>query len=163
MDNQLIPFNPNETSIVLYETPNGEVKLDVRMQNETVWLNLNQMAMLFDRDKSVISRHLRDIFKSGELDEKEVVAFFATTSQHGSVKGLTQTHNVKYYNLDMIISLGYRVNSKRGVEFRRWSSKVLKAYILRGYAINDHIRREQIAELRQLVQVVVNLINQQNQ
>ena len=144
----------NRGEIIIYRAEDNTVQLDVRMENETVWLSLNQMAMLFDRDKSVISRHIKRIFEIEELNPKEVVAFFATTTQHGFMKGQTQLHEVAYYNLDMIISIGYRVNSKRGVQFRQWSTKILKDYLVKGYAINEKLRREQLSDLRQLVQIV---------
>ena len=146
--------NANRGEIIIYRAEDNTIQLDVRMENETVWLNLNQMAMLFDRDKSVISRHIKRIFEIEELNPKEVVAFFATTTQHGFMKGQTQLHEVAYYNLDMIISIGYRVNSKRGVQFRQWSTKILKDYLVKGYAINEKLRREQLSDLRQLVQIV---------
>ena len=146
--------NINRGEIVIYRAADNTVQLDVRMEKESVWLNLNQMAQLFDRDKSVISRHIKRIFETEELMPKEVVAFFATTTPHGFMKGQTQQHEVAYYNLDMIIGVGYKVNSKRGVQFRQWANKVLKDYLIRGFAINDKLRREQLSDLRQLVQIV---------
>jgi prophage maintenance system killer protein len=149
-------MTPNEDrgEIIIYRAPDNTVQLDVRMAQETVWLNLNQLSLLFDRDKSVISRHIKSVFASNELSTEEVVAFFATTTRHGSMKGKKQQHEVTYYNLDMIISIGYRVNSKRGIEFRRWASRILKDYIIKGFAINEKMRREQLSDLRQLVQIV---------
>ena len=144
----------NRGEIIIYRAEDNTVQLDVRMEQETVWLTQDQMASLFGRDKSVISRHIKRIFETEELVPKEVVAFFATTTPHGFMKGQTQRHEVTYYNLDMIISVGYKVNSKRGVEFRRWATKILKDFLIKGYAINDKIRREQLADLRQLVQIV---------
>ena len=146
--------NENRGEIIIYRADDNSVQLDVRMEKETVWLNLNQMAVLFDRDKSVISRHIKSIFETKELKAEEVVAYFATTTPHGSMKGKTQQHEVAFYNLDMIISIGYRVNSKRGVQFRQWSTKVLKDYLIKGFAINEKLRREQLSDLRQLVQIV---------
>ena len=108
---------------------NGELKLEVSMKDETVWLSLDQMAELFDRDKSVISRHIKNILED-ELDNS-VVANFATTAKDG------KTYQVDYYNLDMIISVGYRVKSKNGIIFRKWATKVLKEYLIKGYAINQ--------------------------
>ena len=127
----------NRGEIIIYRAEDNTVQLDVRMENETVWLSLNQLAMLFDRDKSVISRHIKRIFETEELNPKEVVAFFATTTQHGFMKGQTQLHEVTYYNLDMIISVGYRVKSQNGIKFRKWANKVLKDYLLKGYAVNQ--------------------------
>lgn len=144
----------NKGDIVIYRTTDNQVQLDVRLEHETVWINADQMANLFQRNKSTISRHINNILESKELNEKEVVAFFATTTQHGSIKGKTQTHIVAYYNLDMIISVGYRVNSIRGVQFRQWASKIIKNYLIKGYAINEKIRKNQLIELRQLVQIV---------
>ena len=120
----------NRGEIIIYRAEDNTVQLDVRMEDETVWLSLNQMAQLFGRDKSVISRHIKRIFESEELKPEEVVAFFATTTPHGFMKGQTQRHEVTYYNLDMIISVGYKVNSKRGVEFRRWATKILKDFLV---------------------------------
>ena len=108
-------------SIILYTTPDGESKIEVTLQNETVWLTLDQMAELFQRNKSTISRHIKNIFETGELNKELVVTLFATTTQHGAIEGKTQTHIVEFYNLDMIISVGYRVNSYRGVQFRQWA------------------------------------------
>lgn len=109
------------------------------MQNETVWLTLDPMAELFQRNKSTISRHVKNIFECGELDENVVVAFFATTTRHGAIANKVQTHNVAFYNLDMIISVGYRVNSYRGVQFRMWATNVLKEYLIKGFAMNDEL------------------------
>ncbi len=120
--------------IVLFENQN--VKLEVNVNDETVWLTQNQMAQLFNRDKSVISRHIKNVLKE-ELAGEMVVANFATTSEHGAVKGKKQTHIVEYYNLDVIISVGYRVKSKNGIIFRKWANKVLKNYLIKGYAINN--------------------------
>ena len=106
--------------ILLYQTPDGESRIEVRLQGETVWLSLDQMAELFQRNKSTISRHIKNVFEVGELEKEVVVAKYATTTQHGAIEGKTQTHDVDYYNLDMIISVGYRVHSYRGVQFRMW-------------------------------------------
>lgn len=120
--------------IILFE--NQGVKLEVNIQDDTVWLSLDQMAKLFGRDKSVISRHIKNAL-SEELVDEVVVANFATTTEHGAIPGKTQTHMVTYYNLDMIISVGYRVKSKNGVIFRRWANKILKDYLIKGYAVNE--------------------------
>ena len=120
--------------IILFE--NQGVKLEVNMQDDTVWLSLDQMAKLFGRDKSVISRHIKNAL-SEELVDEVVAANFATTTEHGAIPGKTQTHMVTYYNLDMIISVGYRVKSKNGVIFRRWANKILKDYLIKGYAVNE--------------------------
>jgi hypothetical protein len=125
--------------ILLYQTPDGVTKIEVKLQNETVWLSLDQMAELFQRNKSTISRHIKNVFEEGELNRELVVAKNATTTQHGAIDGKTQTHNVEYYNLDMIISVGYRVHSYRGVQFRQWATSVLKEYIKKGFVLNDEL------------------------
>ena len=126
----------NENEIVLFETEDKEIKLHVTVEQDTVWLNRNQMAELFDRDVKTIGKHINNAIAE-ELSDQVVVAKFATTTQHGAIEGKTQTHMTEYYNLDVIISVGYRVKSQRGIEFRRWANKVLKDYIINGYAIND--------------------------
>lgn len=131
-------------SIELYKSSNGETQIEVRFEKETVWLSLNQMAELFGRDKSVISRHLRNIFSTDELDKNAVVAKNATTALDGKV------YQVDYYNLDAIISIGYRVNSKQGTQFRIWATKRLKEYLVQGYAINQG----RLAELNRLIQII---------
>lgn len=127
-------MDEKKNEIILFE--NQGVKLEVNLKDETVWLNLEQMSELFSRDKSVISRHIKNAL-SEELHGEQVVANFATTTKHGAIKGKTQTHNVDYYNLDMIISIGYRVKSSQGVAFRKWANKILKDYMLKGYAVNQ--------------------------
>ena len=121
-----------KNEIILFE--NQGVKLEVNLKDETVWLNLEQMSELFRRDKSVISRHISNIFKEGELDKNSTVANFATVQNEG---GRSITRNIDYYNLDMIISVGYRVKSQRGIVFRQWATKILKDYMLKGYAVNQ--------------------------
>ena len=125
--------------IILYQTQDGENKIEVTLANDTVWLTADQMAELFQRNKSTISRHVRNIFEEGELNKDMVVAKYATTSQHGAIEGKEQTHLVDYYNLDMIISVGYRVKSHRGVQFRIWATKVLKEFLTKGFALNDEL------------------------
>lgn len=127
-------MNEKNNEIILFE--NQGVKLEVNLKDETVWLNLEQMAELFGRDKSVISRHIKNAL-SEELDGEMVIAKFATTTKHGAIEGKTQTHLVDYYNLDTIISVGYRVRSKNGIIFRKWANKILKEYMLKGYAVNQ--------------------------
>lgn len=123
-----------KNEIILFE--NQGVKLEVNLKDETVWLSLEQMARLFQRDKSVISRHIKNALAE-ELKDEQVVAKFATTTKHGAIEGKTQTHIVEYYNLDVIISIGYRVKSENGVVFRKWANKILKDYMLKGYAVNQ--------------------------
>ena len=151
----------NENQIVIYKTNDGRTAIDVRMENETVWLTQAQMAQLFQKDRTVIGRHIRNVFKEGELDERVVCANFAHTTQHGAIKGKQQRQEVVLYNLDVIISVGYRVKSQRGVQFRQWANRVLKDYLLKGYAVNEKIRRNQIGELRQLVQMVGRTLQNQ--
>lgn len=136
--------------IVLYQAPDGRVQLDVRLDRDTIWLNLNQMAGLFDRDKSVISRHLRNVYESDELARETTIAFFATVQEEG---GRAVTRQVEYYNLDAIISVGYRVNSRRGTQFRIWATQVLRDHLLQGYTAN--VRR--LAALQQTVRLVGTL------
>lgn len=145
----------NKGEIILYVTPDGQTKIDVTLVNETVWLTLDQMATLFQRNKSTVSRHIKDAFESGELEKESVVAFFATTAADG------KQYDVAYYNLDMIISIGYRVHNYRGVQFRKWANSILKQYLVKGYAVNERMRREQIAELRQLVGMLGRTIQNQ--
>ena len=128
--------------IIIYQTEDGLTKIDVSMQDETVWLTQEQMAELFQRDKSTISRHIKNIFAEGELDEKVVVAEFATTSQHGAIEGKVQNNITRFYNLDVIISVGYRVKSQRGVQFRIWATNILKEYIKKGFAMDDDRLKE---------------------
>ncbi len=132
-------FDFKENEIVLYQ-PNDAVHLEVRMADETVWLSRIQMAELFDRDIKTIGKHIANA-RHEELKGQVVVAKFATTTQHGAIQGKTQTHLTEYYNLDVIISVGYRVKSNRGVEFRKWATSVLKDYLLKGYSINQRIER----------------------
>ena len=122
--------------IILYQTQGGEAKIEVRLANETVWLTADQMAELFQRNKSTISRHIKNIYESGELEQNRTVAFFATVQDEGRRK---VERNLAYYNLDMIISVGYRVNSHRGVQFRQWATQVLKEYMIKGFVLNDEL------------------------
>lgn len=138
-----------KNEIILFE--NQGVKLEVNLKDETVWLNLEQIAKLFKRDKSVISRHIKNALLE-ELKDEQVVAKFATTTKHGAIEGKTQTHIVDYYNLDMIISIGYRVKSTQGVIFRKWATKILKDYMLKGYAVNQK-RLEYLEKTVQLIDI----------
>ena len=137
--------------IIIYQTEDGQTQVDVRMENDTVWLTTSQMATLFEREESNIRRHVINVFKEGELEKANNVHFL-------HVNGVKKP--VPFYNLDVIISVGYRVKSQRGVKFRQWANKILKQYLVKGYAVNDRLRRDQLGELRQLVQV--NMINQYN-
>jgi hypothetical protein len=131
MKNEIILYRPNE----LVE------HIEVRIEDETVWLNRNQLALLFGRDVKTIGKHINNIFREGELFKDVVVANFATTTQHGAIKEKTQINIVEFYNLDVIISVGYRVKSKEGTQFRIWANRVLKDYLLKGYAINQRMNR----------------------
>lgn len=122
--------------VILYQTPDGESKIEVRLENDTVWLSADQMAELFQRNKSTISRHVKNVLEDGELEEASTVAFFATVQNEGDRK---VERKIAFYNLDMIISVGYRVHSHRGVQFRIWATKVLKEYIVKGFAMNDDL------------------------
>ena len=143
-----------ETKIVIYEDVNGEIKLDVSLENDTLWLSQKQLEVLFDRDKSVISRHIKNIFKDEELDKNSVVAKNATTATDGKI------YQVEYYNLDMIISLGYRVNSKRATSFRVWATKILKDYIINGYSINNkRLQQKGLKELNETISLLKDTIS----
>lgn len=138
-----------KTEIVLFETEDKKVALPVEIKDDTVWLNRNQMAELFDRDVKTIGKHVNNALKEELSDEDSVVAFFATTASDG------KTYQMEYYNLDVIISVGYRVKSKRGVEFRRWANSVLKQYILQGYAVNQK-RIQQLGEVIRIMKRTEN-------
>jgi len=143
----------NDKDIVIYQSLNGKISFDVSVKGKTIWLSLNQIANLFERDKSVISRHLKEIYKSGELDEKSTVAFFATVQQEGN---RDIQRNIAYYNLDVIISVGYRVNSKIGTHFRIWATNTLKQHLINGYTINEKRLKEyksKIDELRKIIEL----------
>ena len=122
--------------IILYQTPDGESKIEVRLENDNVWLSADQMAELFQRNKSTISRHIKNVLEDGELEEAATVAFFATVQNEGERK---VERKIAFYNLDMIISVGYRVHSYRAVQFRIWATKVLKEYIVKGFVLNDDL------------------------
>ncbi len=134
--------------VIIYKSQSGESHLEVKLKDETLWLSLNQLTQLFERDKSVISRHIKNIFAEGELDKNSVVAFFATTATD------KKTYQVENYNLDAIISLGYRVNSKRGTQFRIWATQTLKNHLVKGYTINEKRLQEQQEKFNELHQTV---------
>lgn len=123
--------------LILYQNADGTIKLEVRIENETVWLSQEQMSNLFGKARSTISEHIKNIFAEGELDEKVVVRKFRITTQHGAMAGKTQEVEVNAYNLDVIISVGYRVKSHQGTQFRIWATQRLKKYIIKGFALND--------------------------
>ena len=144
--------------IVIYQSEDGKTQLDVKLEGETVWLTQTQMSELFQTDRTVINRHIRNIYKSGELEEEATCAKNAQVRIEGN---RTVSRSIPYYNLDMIISVGYRVNSIRGVRFRQWANSVLKQYLIKGYAVNERIRKQQISGLRQMVQVLGRTLLQQ--
>ena len=146
--------------IIIYQTEDGQTQVDVRMENDMIWLTRQQIAVLFGRDYKTISKHINNALKE-ELADSVVVAKFANTTQHGAIEGKTQTHEIDYFNLEVITSVGYRVKSKRGVQFRQWANKVLKQYLIKGYAVNERLRKEQIGELRQLVGMLGRTIQSQ--
>ncbi len=139
-----------KTKLVIFRASDKNIKLDVNIEDDTVWLSLEQMSELFERNKSTISRHIKNIFLEDELLQDSVVANFATTANDGKI------YNVAYYNLDVIISVGYRVKSKRGVEFRKWANNILKDYILKGYAVNNN----RINQLGEIVRIMKRANNQ---
>ena len=140
--------------VALFVAPDGQIRLDVRLERETVWLSLGQMAELFGRDKSVISRHLRNIFETGELDRRAVVAKNATTAADG------KTYQVEYFDLDAILSVGYRVNSKRGTQFRTWATRTLRDHLVQGYTLNERRLREKgLAEMEQAMRLLAHTLS----
>jgi prophage maintenance system killer protein len=146
----------NNSQIEIYQLDNGNTEISVKLEDETVWLNLNQLVDLFQRDKSVISRHISNIFKENELDKISVVAKNATTASDGKI------YQVDYYNLDVIISVGYRIKSKRGTQFRLWANKVLKDYLIKGFSINEKKlsqQNKQLKELQETVKILGKVLN----
>ena len=147
--------NELNNKIVIYQSKDGHTQLDVKLEGETVWLNRQQLAELFDRDVKTIGKHINNALKEELNDGIATVAKFATVQTEGTRQ---VTRNVEYYNLDMIISVGYRVKSKRGVEFRRWANSVLKDYLIKGYAINQHIREKNYQQMVQLVRSMARTV-----
>lgn len=144
------------SEIIIYESGNNQIEVSVQFEKETVWLNLNQVATLFDRDKSVISRHLNNVFKNNELDRNSVVAKNATTASDG------KTYQVEYFNLDAILSVGYRVNSKQGTQFRIWANSILKDYLVKGYAINQkrlEQKEQEVKLLKDGIQILTRTVS----
>ena len=146
--------------IVIYQTTDGQTQIDVRMENETVWLTQAQMADLFQTDRTSIVRHINNIYKSEELEREATCAKIAQVQIEGKRK---VNRNIPYFNLDMIISVGYRVNSKRGTQFRIWANKVLKDYLIKGYAINNRLSVQKYEELSQLVHLLGRTINNEKE
>lgn len=146
----------NKGEVIIYQTPDGHTVIDVKLENESIWLNLIQISTLFEKDKSVISRHLKNIYNEGELDRQATVAKNATVQKEGNRDVIRE---MEYYNLDAILSVGYRVNSKRGTQFRIWANNVLKDYLVKGYAVNEKRLQEQSRQLEELKQTVKLLGN----
>lgn len=142
--------------IIIYQSEDGKTQLDVKLEKETVWLTQKQIAELFGTKRPAITKHLKNIYASEELTEESTCSILEHMGNDGR-----QSYNTKYYNLDAILSVGYRVNSKNATRFRQWANSVLKQYLVKGYAINENIRKHQIAELRQLIQVLGRAIQQQ--
>ena len=146
----------NSSNIRIYQAEDGKTEINVQLDNETVWLSLKQMVDLFERDKSVISRHINNIFKERELERESVVAKNATTALDG------KTYQVDYFNLDVVISVGYRIKSQRGTQFRIWANSILKDYLINGYALNEKRlsqQNEQLKELQESVKILGNVLN----
>lgn len=139
---------PQRGEIILYQTADGRTKIDVKLENETVWLTQTQLCLLFDKSKSTISEHISNIFKEGELVEESVVRNFRTTATDG------KPYDTKFYNLDVIISVGYRVKSQRGTQFRIWANSVLKDYLIKGYAVRNDLAQQKYDDLKALVDVM---------
>ena len=151
----------NDNQIVIYKDENNFIQLEVRIDGDMIWLTRQQLATLFDRDYKTISKHINNALKE-ELADSMVVAKFATTTQHGAIEGKTQTHEIEHFNLEMVTSVGYRVKSSRGVQFRKWANNVLKDYLVKGFAVNERMRHEQLGELRQLVGVLGRTLQSQH-
>ena len=149
-----------EDKIVIYKDKNNSIQLEVKLDGDMVWLTRQQIATLFGRDYKTISKHINNALKE-ELADEVVVAKFENTTQHGAIEGKTQTHELEYFNLEMVTSVGYRVKSSRGEQVRKWANKILKDYLVKGYAVNERIRKEQIGELRQLVGMLGRTIQNQ--
>lgn len=147
-----------QDQIVIYQTEDGKTQIDVRLENETVWLTQTQMAQLFKSSRTNVLEHIQHIYEDEELEKEATCRNFRQVRQEGK---RTVNRAIIMYNLDMIISVGYRVNSKRGVKFRQWANKVIKDYLIKGYVVNERIRHEQIGELRQLVGMLGRTIQNQ--
>ncbi|MGV8139204.1 MAG: RhuM family protein [Mangrovibacterium sp.] len=153
-----------ENKIEIFVTADNETEIKVQFDADTVWLNQSQMAELFNRDRSVITRHISNIFKERELEKKVVSAKFAHTTQHGAIKGKEQLKETEYYNLDVIISVGYRVKSQRGTQFRQWATQRLKDYLVQGYAINEKRlaqKQQEVEYLKTGIRILNRAIEQQ--
>ncbi|MDR0750171.1 MAG: virulence RhuM family protein [Tannerellaceae bacterium] len=145
----------NTKDLVIYQTQDGEISMNVLVEGDTVWLTQAQMVMLFDSSKANVSEHIRNIYTTEELKEKSTVRKFRTVRQEGKREIV---RNIDYYNLDMIIALGYRINTKRGTQFRIWANSVLKDYIIKGYAVNEKVKSEQLDDLKQTIKLLSNVL-----
>ncbi|MDP1629090.1 MAG: RhuM family protein [bacterium] len=148
--------NINKGEIVIYQTPQKEVKLDVRLEKETVWLTQKQIAVLFDKNIPTINEHIKNIFKEGELQENSVIRNFRITAADG------KTYKTQFYNLDVIISVGYRVKSHRGTQFRVWATKTLKEHLIKGYTINEKRLLEAKEKFKEL-QTAISFLQEKSQ
>jgi prophage maintenance system killer protein len=149
--------------IIIYESSTNQIEVSIQSEKETVWLTQEQLSVLFERDRTVIGRHIRNIFKEKELDEKVVCAKFAHTTQHGAIQGKIQSKDVKYYNLDVIISVGYRVKSLQATKFRIWANSILKDYLVKGYAINQKRldqKEQEVKVLKSGIQILSRAIEE---
>ena len=146
--------------IIIYEDSNNSIQLEIKLDGEMIWVTRQQLATLFGRDYKTISKHINNALKE-ELAGEPVVAKFATPKKYGRQEGFTQTHEIEYFNLEMVTSVGYRVKSNRGVQFRKWANRILKDYLIKGYTINERLRKEQIGELRLLVGMLERTIREQ--
>ncbi len=151
--NRNTPVSGDKGEVIIYQSAGKLPSLEVRLEQESLWLNLNQIAALFERDKSVISRHLRNVYREEELSRSSTVALFATVQTEG---GRTIERQVEYFNLDAILSVGYRVNSKRGTQFRIWATSILREHLVKGYTANER----RLKELRQTLKLVENVLEQ---
>jgi prophage maintenance system killer protein len=152
--------------IIIYESSTNQIEVSIQSEKETVWLTQEQLSVLFERDRTVIGRHIRNIFKEEELDEKVVCAKFAHTTQHGAIQGKVQSKEVKYYNLDVIISVGYRVKSKQATKFRIWANSILKDYLIQGYAINQkrlEQKEQEVKVLKSGIQILSRAIEEKTE
>ncbi|MBR2477344.1 MAG: virulence protein RhuM/Fic/DOC family protein [Bacteroidales bacterium] len=151
----------NNSFIEIYRSPEGDVQLNVKLENDTVWLNRQQMADLFNRDVKTIGKHINNALQE-ELAGEPVVAKFATTRNYGRIAGASQVLNIEYYSLEMITSVGFRVKSKQGIQFRKWANKILKEYLIKGYAINKDLKIERYNELKEVVRLMARTISLQS-
>jgi hypothetical protein len=151
----------NKSELVIYRTPDSDISIDVMVENDTVWLTQAQIGFLFGTKRPAITKHLNNIFKSGELNENEVCSILEHTTIHGAMAKKTQIQQVKTYNLDAVLSVGYRVNTKNATQFRIWANQILKDYIIKGYAVNDRLKIEQYDDLKQTVKLLSNVLKSQ--